>query len=237
MSSVDPSAVADAVDGIRQRIHALAGDRPVHLVAVTKGFGADAIVAAAAAGCTMVGESYGQELIAKVADLADLDDLADASDPVPATRPAIHFIGQLQTNKVRQLVGIVDVWQTVDRVSLVDEIARRAAGATIMIQVNATGEPAKGGCHPSEVDELIVRARGAGLDVDGLMTIGPTSQNRADTAAAFATVRSLVDDHGLVSCSMGMSDDMDLAIEHGATHVRIGSAVFGARPHQRAPIR
>lgn len=228
MASVDPSAVADSIAAIEQRIREVAGERLVHLVAVTKGFGADAIVAAVAAGCTMVGESYAQELVTK---FAELDDHAR----VPS--PSVHFIGQLQTNKVRQLVDIVDVWQTVDRGSLADEIARRAPGATVMVQVNATGESDKGGCPPAEVETLIARCRAGGLHVDGLMTIGPTSLDRVATERAFTLVGHLVEHHGLASCSMGMSGDMELAIEHGATHVRIGSAVFGARPHPRTPIR
>ena len=232
MSSVDPAAVAEAVGAVRRRISDRAGGRAVQLVAVTKGFGADAIEAAAAAGCTMVGESYAQELIAKFADLRR----PDAERPPSSAEPQLHFIGQLQSNKVRQLAGLVDVWQTVDRASLVDEIARRAPGATIMVQVNATDESGKGGCAPAEVEGLISRALDHGLVVDGLMTIGPTSQDANETARAFTTVRSLVDRHGLLSCSMGMSADLELAIDHGATHVRVGSALFGPRPHPRASI-
>lgn len=226
MGTVDPSAVARAITGIQQRIRDLAGDRPVHLVAVTKGFGSDAIRAAVAAGCSMVGESYAQELVAKVAELDDL-----------AAMPAVHFIGQLQTNKVRQLARLVDVWQTIDRRSLADEIAHRAAGATVMVQVNATAEADKGGCPPADVAALVAHCWSVGLVVDGLMTIGPTSQDRRATVDAFTLVRRLVDEHGLASCSMGMSGDMELALELGATHIRIGSAVFGERPHPNAPIR
>ena len=225
MATVDPSAVAESISAIQRRIRSLAGDRTVHLIAVTKGFGPDAITAAVDAGCSMVGESYAQELVAKFGELGEM-----------VHRPAVHFIGQLQTNKVRQLVGIVDVWQSVDRSSLIDEIARRAPAATIMIQVNATGEADKGGCQPEQVAALIAHARSHGLMVDGLMTIGPTTQDPVATAAAFAAVRALVDEHGLASCSMGMSDDMDVAIDLGATHVRIGSAVFGQRPQPRASI-
>ncbi len=229
--TVDPLAVVDSVASIRRRIRALGGDREIQLVAVTKGFGADAIRAAAAAGCTMVGENYAQELLAK------LGQLTAGSGADPLAMPQVHFIGRLQTNKVRLIAAIVDVWQSVDRAPLVDEIARRAPGATVFIQVNATGEVDKGGCPPAHVAALVERCRTALLDVEGLMTVGPTGAAADRTAAAFALVRRLADDNGLSGCSMGMSDDMDIAIEHGATHVRIGSAVFGARPHQRTQIR
>ena len=227
-SSVDPRAVADAVGSIRARIRVLAGDRPVHLIAVTKGFGADAITAAAAAGCTIVGENYAQELVAKV------DELRRGGEVT--TLPDVHFIGRLQTNKVRQLAPVVAVWQSVDRAALATEIAKRAPGATVFVQVNVTDEPDKGGCPPADVPGLVDLCGRSGLVVDGLMTVGPTSQDRALTEAAFAQVRSMADDLGLRSCSMGMSADMDEAIAHGATHVRIGSALFGSRPHPRAPI-
>jgi uncharacterized pyridoxal phosphate-containing UPF0001 family protein len=100
----------------------------VEILAVTKGFGRDALVAAAAAGLRAVGENYAQELLTK-APTATEHGLA------------VHFIGQLQSNKVRQLAPVVDVWETVDRPRLVDEIARRAPGARVLVQVDATGEP------------------------------------------------------------------------------------------------
>jgi PLP dependent protein len=223
---VDAGRVRDAVHDVRQRIAALAGDRSVELIAVTKGFGADALDAALAAGCSMVGENYAQELVAKIAVR-------------PAGRDAleVHFIGQLQTNKVRSIAAIVDVWQTVDRTSLADEIAKRAAGARVFVQVNTTSEAAKGGCPPSSLTALVEHCRGAGLRVEGLMTVGPTSGERGETATAFALLRRLADDNGLVGCSMGMTNDYDLGIEQGATHVRIGSALFGERPKRAASIR
>ncbi|MEO7398675.1 MAG: YggS family pyridoxal phosphate-dependent enzyme [Ilumatobacteraceae bacterium] len=225
--TVDQGRVADAVAALRGRIGELAGGRDVQIVAVTKGFGSDAIRAAAAAGCSMVGENYAQELVAKVDELGGLD--ADGL-------PQVHFIGRLQTNKVRHVAAIVDVWQSVDRPSIVDEIARRAARATVFVQVNATGEAGKGGCLPDHVEALVRHCRAAQLDVAGLMAVGPTSPSAAATGEAFALVRRLADDNGLIGRSMGMSADMEIAIEHGATHVRIGSALFGQRPHPRARI-
>jgi len=216
---VDPVAVAAAITAVTTRIDELAAGRDIRLIAVTKGFGVDAIDAAVRAGCTAIGENYAQELRPKIA--------AVAPDLPP---PEVHFIGQLQTNKVRLIASIVDVWQTVDRPSLVAEIARRAAGARVFVQVDMTGEEGKGGCSPEQTEPLVDACRTAGLDVCGLMTVGPTSADPQRTADAFAATRALADRLSLVGCSMGMSGDYELAIAHGATHVRIGSALFGARP-------
>jgi pyridoxal phosphate enzyme (YggS family) len=222
--AVDPALVRERVEDIRRR---LAGaSHEVELLAVTKGFGPDAIAAAASAGCSMVGENYAQELLAKVRQVGGLD-----------VAVAVHFIGRLQSNKVRQLASVVDVWESVDRESLLDEIAARSPGATVLIQVNATGEEAKGGCDPVRAGELVERARHLGLDVDGMMTVGPTSGDLATTDRAFATVRGLVDRFGLRTCSMGMTHDLDRAVAAGSTRVRLGTALFGPRPAEAAAGR
>lgn len=187
------------------------------MCAVTKGFGADAVRIAQRLGCDAIGENYAQETLSKIGEVGD-------------AHPPVHFIGRLQTNKVRQLVGVVDVWQSVDRVSLVDEIAKRSARARVYVQVNATGEPDKGGCAPGDVAQLVERARSAGLQVEGLMTVGPTRPDPERTTQAFVTVRAMADDLGLVGCSMGMSGDIELALAAGTTMVRVGSALFGERP-------
>jgi PLP dependent protein len=165
----------------------------------------------------MIGENYAQELLGK-------------RSAAVAGGAAIHFIGRLQSNKVRLVADAVAVWETVDRPSLVEEVARRAPGATVLIQVNATAEPAKGGCPPDEVGALLERARSAGLAVDGLMTIGPTEGGPEAARPAFRLVRQLVDELGLVTCSMGMTDDLEIAVEEGTTRVRLGTALFGPRP-------
>jgi PLP dependent protein len=194
----------------------------VEILAVTKGFGAEVVVAAVAAGCSMIGENYAQELRAK---LAAMDDLAPAGE-----RPDIHFIGRLQSNKVRLLATEVDVWESVDRATLLDEIARRRPGATVLIQVNASGEAHKGGCPPPEVEVLAEHARSLNLDLNGVMTVGPTSGDVAATRRAFELTRRLADELGLPTCSMGMTDDLDLALDAGTTRVRVGTALFGRRP-------
>lgn len=190
----------------------------IELVAVTKGFGPDAVRAAIGAGCRSVGENYAQELLAK-------RDVLAAAGPV-----AVHFIGRLQSNKVRQVAELVDVWETVDRPSLVAELARRAPGATVLIQVNPIGAPGKGGCAPGAVPGLVAAGRDAGLAVDGLMTVGPTSGGPEAARGGFRAVRTLVDALGLRTCSMGMTDDLEVAIEEGTTRVRLGTALFGPRP-------
>lgn len=214
--TVDPALVRDRIAAVRSRLDH--GGPRVELVAVTKGFGADAIAAAVAAGCIDVGENYAQELLGKWA--------AGASQ----SGAAVHFIGRLQSNKIRQLAGVVAVWESIDRSSLIDELARRAPRATLLVQVNATGEPDKGGCRPADAAGLVERARSLDLNVDGMMTVGPTSGDLAETAVAFRTVRRLVDDAGLATCSMGMSHDLDVALDAGSTRVRVGTAIFGARP-------
>jgi uncharacterized pyridoxal phosphate-containing UPF0001 family protein len=143
---------------------------------------------------------------------------------------AVHFIGQLQSNKVRLLAGLVDVWETVDRPRLVAELARRSPGARVLVQVDTTGEPGKGGCPLADVPELVVAAGAAGLVVEGLMTVGPTEGGPEAARPGFRAVRRLVDELGLTTCSMGMSADLDVAVEEGTTEVRVGTALFGARP-------
>jgi pyridoxal phosphate enzyme (YggS family) len=204
---------------IQERIVALGGSK-VLLVAVTKGFGVEAVRAAQRAGCSAIGENYAQELIAKLSSMP------------PNERPQVHFIGQLQSNKVASLAPYVNVWQSVDRVSIAQAIAKRAPGARIMIQVNATGEAGKGGCAPSDTVTLVSQAQSLGLDVIGLMTVGPTSGDPVHTETAFRAVAQLGHDLGLAELSMGMSDDLDIAVPLGATMVRVGRSLFGERPPQ-----
>lgn len=221
---MSPPPTADEVAGrlaaIRRRIAERGVDpATVAVLGVTKGHPAEVITIACDAGLLDLGENYAQELVAKA-----------ASAP-PEVR--FHFIGQLQRNKVRQLAPLVSMWQSLDRASVVDEVARRAPGASVLVQVGVTGEPGKGGCPPEEAPALVERARAAGLSVAGLMTVGPTDPD-ADPAPAFRTVRRLVDDLGLSVCSMGMTGDLDVAVSEGSTMVRIGTALFGARPPRGA---
>ncbi len=193
--------------------------RPSHVsvLAVTKGFAPELLSDAYAAGIRRIGENYAQEVLSKAEEIRSLENLT------------VHFIGQLQSNKVRSLVGLVDRFDTVDRPSLAAEIARRAPGARVLIQVNTSGESGKGGCPLTEVSALCDYARGLGLTVEGLMTVGPTHGGPEAAREGFALVRSLADSLGLAECSMGMSDDLEVAISEGATEIRVGRALFGAR--------
>jgi len=209
--------VRERLAAVEARIRA-AGGTGVDVLAVTKGFGADAIDAAVAAGCRRIGENYAQELIEKL-------HRRDESVPMPE----IHFIGRLQSNKVRSLTGVVDVYESVDRPSLVDAIAKRSPGARVFVQVDTTGEPGKGGCPLGEAESLVAAAGGAGLRVEGLMTVGPTEGGPAAARDGFRAVRALTTQLGLDVCSMGMTDDLEVAVEEGSTQVRVGTALFGWR--------
>ena len=122
----------------------------------------------------------------------------------------------------------MSVWQSVDRVELIDEIARRAPGAKVMIQLNLSEEPQKGGAPVLEGSALVGHARDVGLDVVGLMGVG-SAGNRADSAATFGRLVALAEDLGLPERSIGMSDDLEVAIAQGSTMVRVGTGLFGAR--------
>lgn len=205
---------------VRRRIAAAGDPARVRIIAVTKGFGADAVDAALRAGLTDIGESYAQELLAKRPDVTEAGG-------------TWHFIGRLQTNKVRQLVDAVDVWQTVDRATLGDELAKRSPAARLLLQVNVSDEPQKGGCGPHEATALVNRLRKADLEVLGLMAIGATGEP-TEARAGFRLLNRLADDLGVVERSMGMSADLEVAVEEGSTMVRIGRALFGERPRPDA---
>jgi pyridoxal phosphate enzyme (YggS family) len=222
---IDADEVRARLSGLRDRIDAV--ERPwahrVAVVGVTKGFGADAVAAAVAAGCDAIGENYAQELLDKRAAIERLG-------------PEVHFIGRLQRNKVRQLADIVDVWCSLDRASAIDEVAKRAPGGRVLIQVDTTGDPGKGGCDVGETAALVDRATERGLIVRGLMTVGPTGGDSEAARPGFCRVRALVDELGLDVCSMGMSGDLVVAVEEGSTEVRVGTALFGPRPPRSAHV-
>ena len=215
MTVVDATVISGRLTALRERISRIGGER-VQIIGVTKTHDVELVRAAMAAGITEIGENYAQETVAKLTGL-------DA-------RPTVHFIGQLQRNKVRKLVGLVDVWQTIDRIELGAEIAKRDPGARVMVQVDISGEDAKGGCLPADTGRLVDDLRGAGLDVIGLMGVGLLAE-AAEARPGFRLLRSLVDELGLVECSMGMSGDLDIAVEEGSTMVRVGTGLFGHRQY------
>jgi uncharacterized pyridoxal phosphate-containing UPF0001 family protein len=174
-----------------------------------------------AAGLTDVGEDRAQALVAKASQLGDSGDLGHE-------QPRWHFIGQVQRNKVRQIAHLVQVWQSVDRLRVGEEISRRSPGAKVLVEVNLTEDPARGGAQPGLVAGLVDGLRDLGLDVAGLMAVGPVGPPEA-VRGGFAQVRELADQLGLPERSMGMSDDLELAVQEGSTMVRVGTALFGRR--------
>lgn len=213
--------VARAAAIVRERIAAAGGDPArVTLLAVTKGHPLAAVAAAVAVGLRDVGESYVQELAAKAEALQDA--------PLPGGDPRFHLVGRLQRNKVRDAAPHVHLWQSVDRLALAAEIARRAPGAAVLVQVNVSGAEQQGGAPPERVPGLVDGCRDLGLYVRGLMAIGPQAAPD-QVRRAFAQVRRLADQLELPERSMGMSSDLEHAVAEGATIVRVGTALFGPR--------
>jgi len=167
-------------------------------------------------GLVDVGESYAQELVAKADQLTE------------GLAVRWHFVGGLQRNKVRLLASHVHLWQSVDRLSLAGEIARHAPGAAVLVQVNVSGAEQQGGCPPERVAAVAEGCADLGLDVRGLMAIGPQGTDDV-VRAAFATVRELADRLGVRERSMGMSADLEAAVAEGSTILRIGTDLFGPR--------
>jgi uncharacterized pyridoxal phosphate-containing UPF0001 family protein len=211
--SFDSSEVAARLAAIRRRIEGAGADPGlVRVVAVTKGFGPDAVAVARACGLTEIGENYGQELLEK------------APGP-PGTH--WHFLGAIQRNKVRPLAPVVAVWQGVARRVEGERIAQLAPGAEVLIQVDCTGLPGRNGCGPGEVPALTLALSQLDLRVRGLMTVAPPETSEA--SRAFRLVSQLADSLGLPERSMGMTDDLELAVAAGSTMVRLGRALFGER--------
>jgi len=201
---------------VRNRIADAGGDpAAIRLVAVTKGHTADTIRAALEAGLSDFGENYAQELIAKSAAI-EVD-------------VRWHFIGQLQRNKVRTVAPLVALWQSVDRLRLGAEIARQQPGASVLVQVNLTDDPGRGGTKPGLAAGLVEGLRDLGLDVRGLMAVAPAG-GEAVAREGFRVVRDLADRMSLAERSIGMSEDLEAAVEEGTTMVRVGTALFGPRP-------
>lgn len=222
--------LAARLAGIREIIEArrTAGGwtHPVRIIAVTKTHGPEAVQAAVAAGLDAVGENRVQEALGKQAALPDLS-------------VEWHLIGGLQTNKARQAVGRFALIHSVDRWELAAELDRRAGAAGlvqhVLVQVNASREPQKGGVEPEALPALLDRLRGTPhLAVRGLMTMAAFTADEAEQRRAFALLRALQEaavreGHVLPELSMGMSGDYPVAVEEGATLVRLGTVLFGER--------
>ena len=212
------TAVAERVAQVRRRISDAGGDPArVTIVAVTKGFGADAVDAAAEAGLVDVGENYAQELLAKAGEVE--------------STVRWHFLGAVQRNKVSRLAPHVAVWQGVDRIEAGQEIARRSPGATVLVQVNIDGAPERNGCAVGAVQSLVRDLQRLDLDVAGLMAVA-TAGDEERAARQFAAMAAMREELGLRELSIGMTDDLEVAIRAGSTMVRIGRALFGERPNR-----
>jgi PLP dependent protein len=190
------------------------------LIAVSKLFGAEVIAPVLEAGQRVFGENYVQEAMTKWPDLRGR-----------FAGVELHMIGPLQSNKAREAIQTFDVIQTLDRDSLAKalakEIDKQGKRPRLFVQVNTGEEPQKGGVLPSELDSFMASLRQTyHLPVEGLMCIPPADQ---PPSPHFAFLKKLADAHGLAGLSMGMSADFEQAIRLGATHVRVGSAIFGAR--------
>ena len=219
MIDVDPPAIAAAVAAVRDRIAAAAtraGRDPseVLLVAATKTVPTAAVQAVVDAGVVDVGENRAQELVAKAPELA------------AGSGARWHFLGRLQRNKVRALAPWVTCWQSVDRAPLGREIARRAPGARVLVEVNLGEEPQKGGCPPPPGAPVVDRPRGDGLLVDGLMTVPP---HDGEARRWFAELRELAP----TLRSVGAVDGHDRRLRgrrRGGRHHGAGrAALFGPR--------
>ncbi|MDQ3107635.1 MAG: YggS family pyridoxal phosphate-dependent enzyme [Actinomycetota bacterium] len=186
----------------------------VRLVAVTKGFGPEAVVAAAEVGLVDCGENQAQSLLAK------------AGSAPPGTQ--WHFLGPVQRNKVKALAAHVSVWHGIDRLVAAESVARHQPGAAVFVQVNLTGDPGRPGCDWDGTDVLVASAVALGLEVRGLM--GVASRDLIAAREQFRGLARVAQRTGVAELSMGMSGDLEVALEEGATMVRVGTALFGARP-------
>jgi PLP dependent protein len=193
----------------------------VTLIAVSKVQPLDRVLAVLEEGHRTFGENYVQEAAAK------WPDLRTRFGPL-----SVHMIGPLQTNKAKQAVELFDAIHTLDRPSLAEKLARQAQALgrcpDLFVQVNTGAEPQKAGILPADADAFIAAARALDLPLHGLMCIPPEGE---DSTPHFAMLAEMAARNGLAGLSMGMSSDFEAAIAAGATHVRVGSAIFGARDY------
>jgi len=205
------------LEALRRRIAASSpAPERVRLVAVTKGLGVEAAVAARRVGLADLGENYASELAAKASALGD-----------PGAR--WHFLGAIQRRQVRRVAGVVSLWHSVARLEEGREISKRSPEAEVLVQVAFGSLPGRNGCPPEEAEGLVKALGRLGLRVLGLMTVAPPG-GEAAARRAFSSLAALGRGLGLPELSMGMSDDLEVALEEGATMVRVGRALFGERP-------
>jgi pyridoxal phosphate enzyme (YggS family) len=218
------SQLRDNYSQVQERIAAAARRagrkaEEITLVAVTKKFGAEVMREAYALGMREFGENYVQEFEGKYPVLQDLDGAR------------FHLIGHLQSNKAKKAAELFSVIQTVDSVKLAQRLDGMNKPLEVMLEVWLSGEDAKEGASQEDVPAIIDAVRGSkNLKLIGLMTMPPWSDDPEETRPYFKRLAAIGREHGLTNLSMGMSHDLEAAIEEGATHVRVGTALFGKRP-------
>jgi len=188
------------------------------LLPITKGFSVREIEAVLGVGLVGIGESYAQELLRKSKEISD-------------SAVKWHMVGNIQRNKVRKLSPVIELWHSVHRKEIIDEISKHKDNAKILIQVDMNARHTQGGCRPQDVSLLLDHANERGLKVEGLMTIG-VNQNIVETKESFLALSKMSENLGLKEVSMGMSDDFEIALECGATILRVGRGIFGERENK-----
>jgi PLP dependent protein len=212
------------IEKVEERIHRAAESAgrkrsDITIVAVTKKFPAEIVCEAYQLGLRVFGENYVQEFESKHPALASL------------TEAQFHLIGHLQSNKARVAADIFHVIETVDSAKLARRLDGMGRKLEVMIEVKLSGEESKEGAAPEELSQLIEAIRACpNLTLTGLMTIPPWNDDQEVTRPYFRRLAELARLHGLAKLSMGMSHDFEAAIEEGATHIRVGTALFGPRP-------
>lgn len=210
--------VADALAGVHARIERAGGDpSSITVVGVTKQQPDEAIGEAVAAGILDLGENRADALVARAGDRA--------GDGI-----RWHYLGHIQRNKIGKLAAAVSLWQSVDRAVLGPAIARHAPGAQVLVEVNLTQDPRRAGASLDAVPALVRDLGADGLEVRGLMAVGPHGGAEA-ARPGFSAVARLANDLGLGVVSLGMSDDLEVAVACGSTMVRVGTALFGERAY------
>lgn len=193
----------------------------ITLIAVTKKFPASVIREAYVAGLRQFGENYVQEFEHKAPEVSDLQGAI------------FHLIGHLQSNKARKAAELFSSIQTIDSARLAHRLEQVGRPLDVMIEVKLSEEEAKSGAGAADLPTIVDALRASSvLRLQGLMTMPPWSDDPEDSRPYFRRLKTLADQHGLPSLSMGMSHDLEVAIEEGATHLRIGTALFGPRPKE-----
>jgi PLP dependent protein len=216
-------SLTDRLDAVRERIERAcvrSGRDPatVRLLAVTKIFGPEVIREAFAAGLREFGENYVQEMERKAPAVADLEGAR------------FHLIGHLQSNKTKKAAQLFSSIDSLDSVKLAERLDAEAVPLDVMIEVKLSEEAAKTGADAAALEEIVTAIRRArNLTLRGLMTVPPWSEDVELSRPYFARLREMAAAHGIAELSMGMSHDLEVAIEEGATWVRVGTALFGSR--------